>query len=112
MKIDFSQTFVEPNGATVKLNEGRKDEFILTLGRAVLEALNTPSGETLTLDMACKRGNLAMLVGLGGSHDITPEEASLMRAQLPFRWSPIIVAQAAAMLDPKEKESEDVKSEA
>ncbi|MCV0395482.1 MAG: hypothetical protein K5872_22300 [Rhizobiaceae bacterium] len=89
MKIDFSQPIVLPLG----------EESGLTLGKVALAALNAPSREPLSIVEAMKRGNLAIRVAEGGDHEITPEEATLIRGQLPHAWAPVVVAIAAKMLE-------------
>lgn len=89
MKIDFSQKITGPDGK----------ELDFHLGQVALNALNAPDKEPLSLDQAVKRGNLAIMVSDGGEHEVTPEEASLIRSLLPRVWAPVIVARAAKMLD-------------
>jgi len=89
MKINFSQKIIGPDGK----------ELDLHLGQVALNALNAPEKEPLSLDAAIKRGNLGLMVADGGEHDVTPEEASLIRSLLPKIWSPVVVARAAKMLE-------------
>ncbi len=63
-----------------------------------LAALNSPEKEPLPLDQAIKRGTLALMVANGGEHEVTPEDAVLIRSLLPKVWAPVIVARAAMML--------------
>jgi hypothetical protein len=89
MKIDFSQKIAGPDGK----------ELDIHLGQVALNALNAPEREPLSLDQAIKRGSLALTVADGGEHEITPEDASLIRSLLPKTWAPVVVARAAKMLE-------------
>lgn len=89
MKIDFSQKIAGP--------DGKKLDF--HLGQVALAALNSPEKDPLGLDVAVKRGNLAIMVADGGEHEITPEDAALIRQLLPKVWSPVVVARAAKILE-------------
>lgn len=89
MKIDFSQKITGPDGM----------ELDFHLGQVALNALNAPEKEPLSLDQAIRRGNLAIAVSDGGEHEVTPEDASLIRSLLPKVWAPVVVARAAKMLD-------------
>lgn len=89
MKIDFSQKITGPDGKDTGIH----------LGQVALNALNAPGERPLTLDQSLRRGNLALLVMKGGECDIVPEDAGLIRELLPAAWTPIVVAQAAKMLE-------------
>ena len=92
MKIDFSQKFTIPGGK----------ELDLHLGQITLQALNSlPQQQAgpLPLNEAVKRGNLAIQVAEGGEHDITPEDAAMIRKNLPNVRSPVVVALAAKALE-------------
>jgi len=89
MKIDFSQKITGPDGKELEFH----------LGAVALNALNAPGKEPLSLDQAMKRGNLALTVADGGEHEITPEDAALIRSLLPTVWAPVVVARAAKMLE-------------
>lgn len=88
MKINFSQKIMGPDGS----------DSGFTLGQVAVNALNAPEREPLALDQSMRRGILALKVIKGGVHDILPEDAGLIREQLPKAWAPIVVAQAAEML--------------
>lgn len=88
MKIDFSQKITGPDGTELEFH----------LGAVALAALNSPEKEPLSLDEAVRRGTLALLVANGGEHEVTPEDAVLIRSLLPRVWAPVIVARAAMML--------------
>lgn len=89
MKINFSQKITGPDGTELEFH----------LGAVALSALNAAGKEPLSLDQAMKRGNLALMVADGGEHEITPEDATLIRSLLPAVWAPVVVARAARMLD-------------
>ena len=89
MKIDFSQKIVGPDGK----------ELDMHLGQVALAALNAPEKEPMSLDAAIRRGNLALKVAEGGAHEISPEDATLIRSLLPKVWAPVVVARAAKMLE-------------
>ena len=91
MKIDFSQSIIGPDG----------EDLGFHLGKVALSALNAPPAKdvVLALDMATRRGNLALLVAGGGEHDISPEDSALIRSLLPNAWSPVVVARAAKLLE-------------
>lgn len=91
MKIDLNQTFKHVDDADK-----------LTLGLVSFQALNAQSPnqrEPLDLDTSMKRGALAIKVVAGGTMELSVDELFMIRHQLPLAWSPIIVAQAAAMLE-------------
>jgi hypothetical protein len=90
MKVDFSQTFRGVNG------DG------LTLGAVASAALNAQAPnqrEPLDLATAMKRGDLALRVMEGGEHEISVDDAALVRSLLTLAWAPVIVAQAGKMLE-------------
>ncbi|MEX0408152.1 hypothetical protein ABGN05_21050 [Aquibium sp. LZ166] len=89
MKINFSQTVMAPNG----------EELDVNLGQISVMALNAPEKEPLGLDESIRRGSLALKVKDGGEIEIKPEDAAMIRKNLPKAWAPFIVAQAAQMLD-------------
>jgi len=88
MKIDFSQKIMGADGNDAGIN----------LGQVAVNALNAPSDTPLSLDQSIRRGNLALKVAKGGTHEILPEDAGMLRELLPRAWAPIVVAQAAEML--------------
>lgn len=93
MKINLDQTFKH-------VPEADK----LTLGLVAFQALNAQlpnQREPLPLDESMKRGGLALKVIDGGEVDMSVDDLAMIRRQLPLAWAPIIVAQAAEMLDPK-----------
>ena len=97
MLIDFSQTFTLPDGKAFTDADGSK----LSLGKIALQSLNATgqAREPLPLSEAMRRGSLAIKVAGGGKHEISVEDAALIRQTLPNFWSPIVVALAAQALD-------------
>lgn len=89
MKVDFSQKIMGPDGNDAGIH----------LGQVAVNALNAPEKEPLPFDQSVRRGNLALKVAKGGEHDILPEDAGMIRDLLPRAWAPIVVAQAAKMLE-------------
>lgn len=89
MKIDFSQKIKGPDGNDAGIH----------LGQVAVNALNTSEKEPLSLDQSMRRGTLALLVAKGGEHEVLPEDVGMIRTLLPLVWSPIVVAQAAKMLE-------------
>jgi len=89
MKIDFSQKIMGPDGNDAGIH----------LGQVAVNALNAPGTDPLPLDQSLRRGTLALKVAKGGEHDVLPEDAGLIRELLPKAWAPIVVAQAAKMLE-------------
>lgn len=91
MNIDFDQKFSNIGDAP------------LTLGTVSVQALNSLHPDQqgrLALEDHVRRGNLALLLAAGGKHDVSVDDLSLIRQQLPISgFTPIVVAQAARMLE-------------
>lgn len=88
MKIDFTHALKSLDGNDL-IFEGQP----LTLGVAAAVALNTQGENSL------RRGLLAMrLYAAGQDTEVAPEDAALIRENLPKVWMPIVVAQAHELL--------------
>lgn len=106
-KIDFTQPLLDqdsrPMTECVKLNAVDRskcdDEKVVTLGYAVFHALNVPE-QNVSYTEATKRGQLALNVYRAADVGLSSEEISLIKTQLPKRWSPLVVARAVEILDP------------
>lgn len=94
MKINFDQTFKGVAGP------GAENLNLASVSFQALNATPPDARASLSLDEAWKRGKLAMKIMDGGEHDLSVDDLALIRRQLPLVWTPIIVAQAADMLDP------------
>lgn len=94
MKIDFGQKFDGLDG-----DEAEK----ITLASVVYSCLNfvnPNTRESLPLDEAVRRGNLALRLKKGGAQEVDVDEISLIRSTLStMLFKPFIIAQAAAMVD-------------
>lgn len=94
MKIDFSAVMKDLDGGDLTLGD-----LPLTLGKVAAYALNAPISQAPDPLDPVRRGTLALqLNNAGADTDITPEDASLIRECLPRYWTPIVVAQAHALL--------------
>lgn len=88
MKVDFTTILKGLDGKDLSF-----EDEPLTLGVAAAMALNTQGENSL------RRGLLAMRVyAAGPDADVTPEDAALIRENLPKVWMPIVVAQAHELL--------------
>lgn len=109
-KIDFTQLLLDaddhPFAECVKADPADKtkcaEEKQLTLGYVALQALNSPE-QNITYSEAAKRGQLGLMVYRSNGAELTADEITLIKTQLPKRWSPLVVARAVPLLDPVSK---------
>lgn len=91
MKIDCTTVIKNIDSTDAKDEAGRP----LTLGVVAALALNRPEGAD-----PIRRGMLAMrMYGAGKDFDLSPEDAALIREGLAAMWTPIVAAQAHALLE-------------
>lgn len=107
MRVDFSQFIKDFDDEPVKVPDGPGRVRDLTLGMCVRQALNhqAPNTPPLSFEESCRRGLLAIAISKGDEHDVSVEDAAMIRSVLPLLFGPVIVARCADMLDSKTSES-------
>lgn len=109
-KIDFTTVLLDqddkPMTECVKADPTDRtkcaEEKPLTLGSVAMQALNVPE-QNLSYTDAVKRGQLSIMVYHSPGASLTSEEVSLIKAQLPKRFGPLVVTRAGELLDPMAK---------
>lgn len=97
MKIDFSRTLEDLDGAPITDSDGKTPA---TLGRVSATALlGTFENENPDGPEKVKRFVLAKKIVKGGNQDIMPEDAALIRSLIAKAYATIIVGQAFEMLE-------------
>lgn len=71
----------------------------LTLGSAALRSLSLPE-QGMDQAESLKRGKLALSVYKSQASQLTAEEISLIKKQMPKAYTPLVVVRAFAILDP------------
>lgn len=96
MNVDMDRVLVDFEGKPIKQSD--KD---MTLGLACAGALGNPLDEDTKAgpEKAVARWKLALRCYSGGVVELTPEEASEIRARLAKVYTTIICGQAASMLE-------------
>ncbi len=110
--LDLSQKFRDGDGGqvpnTLAVSKGSscgetKDVKCLTLGDAVFHALvssYTDEQSSISGEEKFKRGKLALAVQGKKNVNLTSEDTVMVKRLIGKLYSPLIVAQAYAMLDP------------
>lgn len=104
-KIDFTQVLTDPDGKPftecIKLSEDKSkcvDEKELTLGWVAMQSLNVIE-QGINYSDSNKRGTLALKVYKSAGMELSEDEITLIKNQMPKRYSPVVVAKAATILN-------------
>ena len=116
MKINFSQCLVGLEGNALSWDtqacpvcgrgrESKPATLQVLCADALVQGYRDDRGQTIQLggDEHARRLNLAMKVMAGGTIEITPEDASLIRELAAKRFTSLFAGQIWMLLDPKEK---------
>lgn len=94
MKIDFDQKLMNPSGAEPLMMDPPQNTEPATLAYVVSSALFSALPEDANIEPIKKAeiGVLGVRIYGGGSQEITPEEATLIRTRVAKVFPPLIVA--------------------
>lgn len=97
MKIDFSAILLDLNGAAVN-KSASADDGPATLAFVSCEALLAPEQSQSSEDKV-RQFALAIRIVNGGEQEVTPEEATLIKACVGRVYPPLIVGRAYELLN-------------